>query len=345
MTASENSFIGLAKQSAKGALMATDANFAYLLFREGSMAPNNLYVPLDQEVGGGALLRSVIKAGVMSAGQFDIIPRPETLGRILMGILGKDTKTGAGPAYTHTFALPDDQFSAPYYTFRVAPGNLWGETFKDCRIAALSLNWKAADYVRAQVAVIGGLPTPAVSMTNWGAAAKVDGGPQFIAPVSAIELPTASAVKVLSGSITCQMNIPMDEQWIVGSYTPDDFDINSRVFTISLAVKITDGVLYEKMSYDPEAGGAWAAEMFKESALNLLLKSDTMVTGSTPYSIQFKGNSQAAATGNANINWSITPVALRAGRQVVATMTGTVLADSARAPIEVVLVNGQSAAY
>ena len=345
MTASEASFVGLAKQVAKGTINATDAAFKYLLFREGSMSPNNLYVPLDQEVGGGALLRSVIKAGVMSAGQFDIIPRPDSIGHFLMGCFGEDTPAGAGPSYTHTFALPDNQFDAPYYTFRTAPGNLWGETFKDCRVAGLALNWKASDYVRAQIAVVGGLPTPSVNMAAWGAAAKVDGGPQFIAPVSVIELPTASALKVLSGAITMQMNVPMDEQWVVGSYTPDDFDINSRVFTISLAVKITDATLYNKMAYDPAAGGAWAAGMFKEAALNLVLKSDTMVTGATPYSLQFKGNSQAAASGNANINWSITPVALRAGRQVVATMTGTVLADSARAPIEVVLVNGHAGAY
>ena len=27
--------------------------------------------------------------------------------------------------------------------------------------------------------------------------------------------------------------IPMDNQWIVGSYSPDDFDINSRIFAIN----------------------------------------------------------------------------------------------------------------
>jgi hypothetical protein len=345
MTASEASYIGLAKQTQKGTPNVTDADFQYILFREGSMAPNNLFVPLDQEVGGGAMLRSIIKAGVMSAGQFDFIPRPDSLGNFLLGALGDDTVSGAGPSYTHTFALPTDQFAAPYFTVRAAPGNLWGETFQDVRVAGLSLNWKAADYVRGQLALVGGLPTPNVVMTGWAPSAKVDGGPQFIAPVSDIEIPTATDVKVLSGAVAMQMNIPMDEQWITGSYHPDDFDINSRVFTITLALKITSAALYNKMTYDPANGAAWLASIYKEADIKLLFNSDQNAGTGIPYSLSFKGNGLAAATGNANIAWTITPIALRAGRQVIATVTGTILGYSAAAPVQAILINTHQAEY
>lgn len=346
MTASEGSYVGFAKQAEKGTPITDDTAFKYILFREGSMAPNNLFVPLDQEVGGGALLRSVIKAGVMSAGQFDFIPRPSSLGMFLAGVAGDDTlDDAADPTMVHTFALGVDQFSAPYYTVRVSPGGLWGETFQDCRIAGLGINWKAADYVRGQLAVIGGLPTPNVSMTTWDADTYVDGGPQFIAPVSDIELPTSTDIKVLSGSLAMQMNIPMDEQWIVGSYNPDDFDINSRVYTVTLGIKIVNSTLYNKMAYDPAAGSAWLAAMYKEADFKLFFQSDQNIPLSdpaAPYSLDINGNGSSGSA--ANVTWQITPVAMRAGRQLIATVTGTFLADSTL-PIQCVLTNADGVAY
>jgi len=38
---------------------------------------------------------------------------------------------------------------------------------------------------------------------------------------------------VLSGAMTFGMQIPLDEQWITGSYYPDDFDINNRAFSLT----------------------------------------------------------------------------------------------------------------
>ena len=57
MTAAEKSFIGIAEQVAKGTEMETDASFLYMLFRTGGVAPQNIVIPLDPEVGGGAMLR------------------------------------------------------------------------------------------------------------------------------------------------------------------------------------------------------------------------------------------------------------------------------------------------
>ena len=57
----------------------------YLLFTEGGVRPLNMTVPLDTEVGGGAMLRDVNKMGVISGGQFAFVPRPETLGHAAAG--------------------------------------------------------------------------------------------------------------------------------------------------------------------------------------------------------------------------------------------------------------------
>src|SRR5512143_1570708 len=113
MTASESSVVGLAKQTAKGTPNVTDADFTYFLFTAGAGGPQNLTIPLDQEVGGGALLRNMVKVGVTSGGQYQMIPRVDSIGHFLAAALGDATVVPtATDYYTHTFKLGADQFSA-----------------------------------------------------------------------------------------------------------------------------------------------------------------------------------------------------------------------------------------
>jgi hypothetical protein len=341
MTAAERSFLGLAKQTSKGTPNTTDANFDYILFRNGGVAPNTLFLPLDQEIGGGAMLRDVIKAGVTSAGTIDFIPRPQTIGHFLLGAIGNvaapsDNLDGS---YDHVFTLPADEFDAPYFTVRAAPGNMWGEQLQDCRVAGLVFTFTGARFVEAAVTLMGGEPKP-VSTAGWSPATYLDAGPQFISPLGDIEIPTSTDVKVLSGSIAMGLQIPLDEQWIVGSYFPDDFDINQRTAVITLNIKVTDDVLYEKMMYDPAAGGTWLADVYKEGDIKLYLQSpEDAGSTPTPYSIDFSFD-----TSDDNIIWTVNPIALRAGRQVVMQVTGTVI-NSANEPITVTLQNQESAQY
>src|SRR5512146_1596214 len=120
MASSEKSVLGFARQSAKDAAVV-DNGFKYILFSRGQAGVQNMVIPLDQEVGGGAMLRDMAKMGVTSGGQFEFIPRPDSLGMFLMAMTGKDTVTGDGATapYSHAFELDStDQFLAPYYTAR-----------------------------------------------------------------------------------------------------------------------------------------------------------------------------------------------------------------------------------
>ena len=346
MTAAEGSYLGFAKQTAVNTPNVTDASFVYMLFQDGGMSPNNVYLPTEPEVGGGAFQRSVLKAGIYSAGKLTFIPRPASLGFALHSLIGCVTSTDlTGGAFSHAFApLTSDQFSAPYYTIRQAPGNLWGETMQDCRWTSLSLNWRGGNFLRGEAALIGGLPAKVASMGTWAPAAKVDGGPQFLAPLSKIEVPDATVLSVLSGSFAISSSIPLDEQWIVGSYAPQGLDIVQKAAMISLAIKITDTTLYTKIMYDPAAGNAWVAAMFKEASIDIQFVSDTLAKTAVPYSVAFAANGQAAATGNSNIAWTAQPLSLRAGKQIVLGVTGMYLADPAGTndPITVTLVNKQT---
>jgi len=339
MTASEGSFVGFAKQTAKGTPNVTDASFKYMLFNDGGMGPDPITIPLDPEVGGGAMLRDVARVGVISRGQFSFVPRPQTLGDMLYAATGNVATTASGTAKSHVFTLGANQFAAPYYTFRSAPGNMWGEQFQDCRLNSLSLAWKGANFVRGEMGVVGGLPLP-VSTAAWAAITKVDGGPQFLTPVSKIEVPDATVLKVLSGMFTCGMSIPLDEQFVVGSYSPDAMDITRRAFQLSFVIKLEDSVLYKKLLYDAAGGAAWAAAMMREATLDIMLNSvvEADTVAHTPYSLKIAAN--GSSTSTANVVWSAQPVAMRAGKQVTMAMTGTFIADPAGGePITLTLVN------
>ena len=337
MTAAEGSFLGIAKQSGLGTPNTTDADFKYMLFRNGGVAPQPIVLPLDQEVGGGAMLRDMVKVGVTSGGGMDFIPRPQTLGDLLLGALGQvATVDNTDGSWTHTFSLPDDQFSAPYFTIRSAPGDMWGEQFQDVRVSGLAISFAGARFIEAAVQFTGGLPLK-VSTAAWAAAAKVDDGPQFVAPLGDIEIPLATDVKVLSGSVAFGIAIPLDEQFIIGSYSPDDFDINQRSMVITLNIKVTDDVLYTKMMYDKDSGNAWLANMFAEADIKLEMVSPVDAASGVPYSISFK-----AKVADDNILWSAQPIAIRAGRQIVMQVTGVVIGVNSGDPIEVVLINQES---
>ena len=340
MTASERSYVGFAKQAVKGTPISSSAAYDYMLFSEGGISPAVNAVPLDIEVGGGALLRDVQSMGVVTNGQFAFIPRPVTLGWLLAGALGGETVTGTEAPYTHQFHLPTDQFDAPYFTFRSAPGNMWGEQYQDCRISGLALTWRGANYLRGVLSVNGGLPAK-VDHTGWSASTHVDGGPQFLAPISKIELPTSTPIKVLGGTFAMGLNIPLDEQWIVGSYTPDAYDITSRSYVLSMAIKITDGALYSKMAYDPAGVSSnWVASLLRESNFDITFNSNVMAAGTTPYSLSIAGNGGSGQSAS-NVVWSVAPIGLRAGRQVIMNATATFLADPT-SPVSVTLVNNKA---
>jgi len=336
MTAAEKSFIGLAAQSAKDTPNTTDADFVYFLFRNAGVAPQNVIIPLDTEVGGGAMLRDMVKVGVTSGGTMDFIPRPASLGWLLFGALGDvDTTDNLDGSYTHDFTLDStDQFAAPYFTVRSAPGFLLGEQFQDSRVANLAINFAGARFVDGAYTIIGGLPKT-VSTATWTPATYVDDGPQFLGPTSdPIELPTGTAIKVLSGSFVIGMNIPLDEQWVIGSYTPDDFDINQRTMVITFNVKITDAALYKKMMYDPDGGSDWTASLFQEGDIKLNLESPDEAATGVPYALDVNLN-----TTDDNCIWSAAPIALRAGRQVIMSVTGVVTNVNTGDPITISLTN------
>jgi len=348
MPSTEGSYLGLAIQDAKGTPNTTDAEFEYLLFLESAFGVNNINLPLDPEVGGGAFLRNVVKAGVTSGGAVRFIPRPSSIGHFLMAFFGNQaapvegTDTDVG-TYSHAFSFGSSQFYEPYYTFRDSPGGMIGYQYPDCRMSAFGFEFRAADFIRASAAFVGGEPEK-VSTAAWSPSTYLDNGPQFLSVISRIEIPDATAWSVLQGSLAFQSAIPLDQQFVVGSYAPDDFTINARGVTLNLRVKVSDdGVLYNKMMLDPAGGSSWAADLMKEGSIDLsFVSNQEIVSGSRPYSILVAANGQSGDAGN--VVFSVNPLQIVPGRQVVMDVTGTFLADDT-SPFSVTLVNERATAY
>lgn len=339
MTASESSLIGIAKQTAKGTPNVTDGAFDFLLFREGSMGVMPTFLPLDMEVGGGAMLRNVLKTVVMSGGRLSIIPRPKTLGQHFLGVTGVVNSTDNGDdSYTHEFTFTDG-FTTPWYTVRSSPGALLGEQLADVRYAGLTLAWRGGRFVEGDIS-FQGIGVPAiVSTATWNPAPKVDGGPQFIAPLGSIELPTGTPAYVTAGSFTAGISMPVDEQIVVGSYSPQNLSIVQRAYVLSLMVKIEDAALYKKIMYDPALGSTWLPTIFREANFKLEFSSDIEVDTGVPYKFIIAANGATGA--GANVTWSCQPISMKAGRQIILAVTGTFLADPTGAtPLTLSLING-----
>jgi hypothetical protein len=142
--------------------------------------------------------------------------------------------------------------------------------------------------------------------------------------------------KVLSGAVVLGSAVPLDEQWITGAYSPDDLEVTARQAAIQLVMKVADGTLYKKMAYDAAGGSAWAASILKEAQVELAFTSVQTYDTLKPYKLVIKGNAQ---TDNPSIAWSVAPINLEAGRNVVMAVTGTILSVGDGEPISAELYN------
>jgi len=260
----------------------------------------------------------------------------------------------ADGTYTHTFTLDSsDNYSAPYFTARqhlgLDSGTNYGEVFIDVRPAMLNLNWQAPGFIRGMVNFVGRSAEPSVDTEDWDTSDYTDGSPPLLTSPGDSVVIGSTTLDVLSGTIVMANGIPMDEQFKVGSYYPSGVDIVSRSYGIQLAVKLADEDLYDRMMYDKDAGGAWLANVYKNGSMTMNFKSGenagtNPITGSTynKYTFSIAGNGQTGA--DSNIEWMMEPLALRAQRNIVASISGIITADPSGSydPVTITLINQDS---
>lgn len=320
MASSNNTRLGMAIQTNGSTINTTAAAFNYFTYGEGAMGVTNMNVPAEDGIGTGGFPSAVEKMGVFAQGGFDGVAHAQSLGLLLYGALGaKAAPTADGQGFVHAFSVGTDKLALPYFTVRQYNPSLagGGEVFPHARVAGLGLSWRAANYLRNQVALMGAVADFDTDVADWSP--TVDLGPTFIAPKATIAWPSET-VKVLSGAVQFGAQIPLDGQWITGSYTPDAMDIVSRQAAVQLVLKITDNTLYRKFVYDPAGGAAWAANIMKEGGVTLTFESSQVYDTAKPYKlvIAFDNTSE-------NVAWAAEPLSIRAGQPVTLAITGTIL--------------------
>jgi hypothetical protein len=92
-------------------------------------------------------------AGSLKAGKFTLEVEPDNIGELLQAAFGLDTKTGAGPTYTHTYAR-QAVAQLPTYSLWVANGLNYPE-FTGCMVDKLTFEMKAPEWVTCDVDWVG----------------------------------------------------------------------------------------------------------------------------------------------------------------------------------------------
>jgi hypothetical protein len=234
--------------------------------------------------------------------------------------------------YSHTFKIGADPADVPYHTLFRGVSTDFGETVSDVKVASLVLDMQAINYVTGEWSAAGIEPTLVPDISSWSPAP--DTSVPFVSCVGAVELEggeTPLTLPVRAATITFGNAQAIDENFVVGRYTPLDIDVIQRVVTITYVIQVTSETLYGKLMYDPAGGSTWVPDILNTSAqTHLTFKSaDNMPSESVPY--QLTVTAQSA-------NWVAEPISMRGADNVLVRVTGQVM-DAATDPITLVLSN------
>lgn len=330
-------------QTAKGALSTTFYKHRASDIDMATISDDRLGPP---EVGGSPTPTIPYRAGVMAAGGALINPRLEsTLGWMLYGALGavttltnKDvlgnTVTGM---YDHGFRFSTtDEGYIPWMSFRkYIPGggvaaNSLGETFRDCKIVALTLALPNDGLINARVDALGitgstnfeSDPTWNTQYTNTQyedyqsiPIGSVVGGYLKVPAFSATALPVTAA------TVTLQ-NAPLDmrQEKVFGSPYLEDVTIVGRQFTVDMVLKWQDPQLYRSILTGATNGTQWTATPFVSDLDIYSLSSVNAPSLSAKYGLRIKA---------ASVMYQVVGgIRLAAGGAVMLRVQGTAIATT-----------------
>ena len=193
---------GIAKQSAKGTLAANPA------FAHGLTGGSPISVEASQNAievtSGKRAFHNVNRESVANGASIESLGYMRSLGLYLLGAIGSDTVTGAGP-YVHTYATGD----LPYLSvFAKGIGNTI-QAVRDCKVDELTLKWDGAKPVELTVKVAGTVFSYPATFTP-----TVDetGSESFLIPVGGtfevdVVGSTLASARVVGGELTIKNNV------------------------------------------------------------------------------------------------------------------------------------------
>jgi hypothetical protein len=328
---SMTSAFGLARQTGKGTPATT--GFVWFLSTEMGGGPQERIQQLPPEMGGGLLSTGLMKNGVSGGAGLRFIPRPNSIGDLLLAAAGNvSSEAGVEPTtYVHTFTMGADQAVVPYHTIRRGVGNSFGEQVSDCRLGSLVLDMQALNVVEAQMAFQGIEPAPVADISSWNP--SPDRTPPFNSAKGVCKINTADTIATLpvrAATLSIGSRLNVDNEFVVGQYFPLDVDVLGRQIGVQFVVFVTGIDLYRKLMYDPAGTNVWLAQVFNSAELDLEFVTAEYAAGTTPYSLKFTA---------AKSQWTVTPIGMRSNDIIIVRVSGLVVQPDAGEPFTLELTN------
>lgn len=342
-------YIAFGPQEAKGTLSTGQAFYKYRAtdIDFGAVEPGGILPP---EIASIITPTGAYKMGVFAAGGFTFIPRlSDDIGWLLHGMMGNmssaEKTTGSG-VYAHTAKFPTDPTQPKWFNVKkYIPGSsAMGENVLDCVIARVQFTLPQAGPVSARLDMVGRSPT-FEEAPSWTISTLDDGDsfPVTGTPNSYIKLPSfnAAAQKATGAVIEMtSMTTTPQQEFVIGSYYPDDFVILQRAMTIRWVYKWEDPALCRTILTGAATGAtAWTPQVYTSNF-------EAQCEGSNPTVIGGTGDEQAYRLKftAGKVNWSPNgPIRLMGNNILAQEYIGTVLEPAAGEYATFVLENAKTA--
>ena len=268
---SETGALGLAIQATKGVNVQPGAN-DYIRVTQVDINPEAKKLIPNAEIGGSADVTEILQGEYGIKGSLDAYVRPEVMGILFYGALGKYTASGSVDtgAYLHNFQ-PIASGSLPWLSIKKSiSDNVVVFDYTDCKVDGFSLDINANEICSAKFPLSGisdAIGTPATP--------GFEEGPLLAATKATINL-NGVPVQVQKCSVELKNNLD-DKEYVIGSRFKQDITAKRRELTVKLDIILdTTTNLYQKAFYG--AGNATSAGLLVEAeSFDIILDSPTKI--------------------------------------------------------------------
>jgi len=194
--------IGVAKQASKGTI-AANPTFAHGLYGGSPFSVDAQQDMLDVTAS-KRVSYNVFRKAVVNGSDFKAPAYLKSIGLWLMGALGTDTATGAGP-YTHTYSTGD----LPYLSVLTKGLDTTIEGVRDCKVDQFGLSWKNSEPLEVSAKLLGTVMSYPATFTPT---TDETGSDSFLVPVGGtfqydLDGSTLATARVVSGELTINNNV------------------------------------------------------------------------------------------------------------------------------------------
>lgn len=232
-------YLGVGKQSLKG-IGVSPGRFIQLSAEEAIEIAQNISV--YREIEGDQLVSNILKEGHEPGGTYPFFARPDLAGAFLTYVLGKDTKTGTEPPYTHTIIHNN---TIPWLT--IERSLMAVERIIDCKLNSLTISSASKQFVVIEVEPFGIKPEIHAEEST----PTYEANKKFRFNMGTYKIDDVEVANIVSYSIEILRNLAGDDY--TTGFLRDDlqemgFDIN-----VEFGLKFLNSTFYKKVLY---GGGA-----------------------------------------------------------------------------------------